>query len=82
MTKHILVVDDEEILLEFLVAQMRNDGYRVTALERGGEIMGTLAQDPGVIASGAQCIVACGRGRGTTGQPTTERRSRRNRHHN
>ncbi|MBT6094879.1 MAG: response regulator [Rhodospirillaceae bacterium] len=37
-TPHILVVEDEEILLQFLVYHVENAGYRATAITTGGEI--------------------------------------------
>ncbi len=44
-TPHILVVEDEEILLQFLVYHIEHAGYRATAITTGGEIFSHLDND-------------------------------------
>lgn len=46
MSQHILIVEDEEFILQFLTLHMENEGYRVTTLTEGGKILETIARDP------------------------------------
>ena len=43
---HVLIVEDEEILLKFLVYHVEHAGYRATAITKGGEIFSILQRDP------------------------------------
>jgi len=43
---HVLIVEDEEILVQFLVYHVEQAGYRATAVNTGGEIFHVLETDP------------------------------------
>lgn len=43
---HVLIVEDEEILIQFLVYHVEQAGYRATAVTTGGEILHVLETDP------------------------------------
>jgi len=43
---HVLIVEDEEILVKFLVYHVEQAGYRATAVNTGGEIFNVLETDP------------------------------------
>jgi len=44
-TAHILIVDDELSMREFLEVLLNRDGYRVTCAENGGKALDLIAQD-------------------------------------
>jgi len=43
---HVLVVEDEQILLKFLIYHIETAGYRATAVSTGSEILPVLNSDP------------------------------------
>ncbi|MBC8463850.1 MAG: sigma-54-dependent Fis family transcriptional regulator [Deltaproteobacteria bacterium] len=44
-TAHILIVDDELSMREFLEVLLRREGYRITCAENGGKALDLIAQD-------------------------------------
>jgi CheY-like chemotaxis protein len=43
---HVLIVEDEEILLQFLIYHVEQAGYRATSITKGGEIFDIINNDP------------------------------------